>query len=99
MHVYSNGVETVSAEDMWDAEKVWEHEIGDTYNRDEQGLFEQLDDDKELTIHFEEHQDIPGRVPFEAITKNETLKKWTVSMTNKAWTQALGRGLVGSTEF
>lgn len=93
LHVFANTVtEWIVAVDPADAVKVWEETVGEGYDH-EYGEFEQVADDKELTIHDEDES---YGVPTGGVL---VAPPSTYRATMRAWADLCGRGYLCSTEY
>ena len=99
LHVFENEAgESIIARDPEDAIKVWEETVGDNYDAEEFGEFEQLADDR-LYILYEEETINPSPVPVGATLVSSSEFHHKYSATCRAWADAYGRCYLGSVEY
>lgn len=102
LHIFTDGVDSVIAESVVDAGKVWEEVVGE--KRDDCGddveNWDQLPDDVEIELWYFEHERECTRVPPTAeMSDNKERGEFYAKDAAANWIAFLGRGWFSSTEF
>ncbi len=99
LHVFENEAgESVIAYNPDDAIKVWEETVGDKYDTEELGRFDQVLDASLYTLYEEETVN-PSPVPAGAILVSSGEFHHSYKATCRAWADAHGRCYLGSMDY
>lgn len=99
LHVFQNEVpESIIAYSARDAVDTWQETVGEQYNFEEGGVFEQVSDDEQYTL-YEENSSDAQPVPEGAILVSSSEYHHTYRATCRAWADARGRCYLGSAEY